>query len=114
MEAITIYYSKPENTREAWLGTLAIDAKNVDATHTKVGEFFVTDEDLMDLNTQQMLGKAWTQFQAENWSPNGEARELIRELGLAHTSMSVGDVLVFEGRVYAVAGIGFNFVGKAA
>ena len=35
-------------------------------------------------------------MQGENWSPNGEATELIRLLGLHHTSMSVGDVLYRE------------------
>lgn len=34
------------------------------------------------------------QMQGENWSPNGEARPLIKSLGLKHTSMSVGDVVV--------------------
>ena len=32
-------------------------------------------------------------MQAEFWSPNGEMREVIRKLGLSHTSMSVGDVI---------------------
>ncbi len=32
-------------------------------------------------------------MQGENWSPNGEARNLISNLGLSHTSMSVGDVV---------------------
>lgn len=33
-------------------------------------------------------------MQGENWSPNGEANELIEKLGLIHTSMSIGDVVV--------------------
>lgn len=33
-------------------------------------------------------------LQGEFWSPKGEARRLIKRMGLAHTSMSVGDVLV--------------------
>jgi len=32
-------------------------------------------------------------MQAEFWSPNGEMRDVIRKLGLSHTSMSVGDVI---------------------
>jgi hypothetical protein len=32
-------------------------------------------------------------MQGEQWSPNGEARELIELLGLRHTSMSVGDLI---------------------
>lgn len=33
----------------------------------------------------------YTQMQGEFWSPNGEARPLIKKLGLGHTSMSIGD-----------------------
>ena len=43
------------------------------------------------------LDDAFRRMQGENWSPNGEARELLRALGLTHTSMSVGDVLRDEG-----------------
>jgi len=39
------------------------------------------------------LGHAFTIMQGENWSPEGEARDLIRYHGLQHTSMSVGDIL---------------------
>lgn len=40
-------------------------------------------------------------FQGEMWSPHGEANELIRSLGLGHTSMSVGDVAIDdEGRAF--------------
>ena len=39
------------------------------------------------------LDDAFQRMQGENWSPNGEARELLQALGLRHTSMSVGDVL---------------------
>lgn len=36
---------------------------------------------------------AWVQMQSDMWSPNGEARDHIQELGLTHTSMSPGDIL---------------------
>jgi hypothetical protein len=35
-------------------------------------------------------------FQGENWSPDGEARDLVEEKGTHHTSMSIGDVVVLE------------------
>ncbi len=35
---------------------------------------------------------AWMIMQAPCWSPNGEASPRIKELGLQHTSMSMGDV----------------------
>ena len=42
------------------------------------------------------LDEVYMKMQGENWSPNGEARELIRGQGLKHTSMSVGDILLSE------------------
>ena len=36
-------------------------------------------------------------MQGEIWSPNGEARNLIRRIGMDHTSMSVGDMVCIDG-----------------
>lgn len=38
------------------------------------------------------LEDVYHKMQGEVWSPNGEASELIKELGLDHTSMSMGDI----------------------
>jgi hypothetical protein len=47
-------------------------------------------------------------MQGEVWSPNGEARGLIRSLGLQHTSMSVGDIATDEtGAAHIVDRFGF-------
>lgn len=46
-------------------------------------------------------------MQGENWSPNGEAKELIRPLGLKHTSMSVGDIISDGENYWMVAPVGF-------
>jgi len=48
-------------------------------------------------------------MQGENWSPNGEARQAVQDLGLAHTSMSVGDVVrnLDTGEWVAVSNLGF-------
>lgn len=48
---------------------------------------------LRTLEKPMDLEEAWEHQQGEIWSPNGEARPLIIEKGLAHTSMSMGDVL---------------------
>lgn len=37
------------------------------------------------------LASVFSLMQGEAWSPNGEARDLIKRKGLCHTSMSVGD-----------------------
>jgi hypothetical protein len=55
-------------------------------------------------------------MQGENWSPNGEARDLIRAKGLKHTSMSVGDVCMHlkTGITYGVIDVGFRFLPQVS
>ena len=63
---------------------------------------FVTNVDA------QSCDDAFCKMQGENWSPHGEARPLIARLGVRHTSMSVGDLLVDdEQRRWLVAPAGF-------
>lgn len=74
-------------------------------THILLGTFEA--EDLEDL---------YTRMQGENWSPNGEARELIESKGLTHTSMSVGDIAIISGvienqEIFEVGSIGWNALG---
>lgn len=54
------------------------------ASYRMVREFEVED-----------INSVFVAMQGENWSPNGEARFLIKSLGLCHTSMSVGDAVHF-------------------
>ncbi|MDD5053636.1 MAG: hypothetical protein PHO27_12950 [Sulfuricurvum sp.] len=51
-------------------------------------------------------------MQGENWSPNGEARDLILKKGLHHTSMSIGDVIGLNNQYWEVAFIGFTELPK--
>jgi hypothetical protein len=75
----------------------ATDEKELAETHTMVavGEY---DIDLCDPITeseyQTICEYLWRKYQGEVWSPNGEAAPLVEALGLSHTSMSVGDVIV--------------------
>ena len=56
---------------------------------------------------------ALDRMQADIWSPNGEALDLIQSKGLQRTSMTVGDVLVDEAdAVYLVTAIGFSRLPK--
>ena len=56
---------------------------------------------------------AWSRMQADIWSRNDEAHDLIRSKGLQHTSMSIGDVLVEENEaVYLVTATGFKWLPK--
>ncbi len=61
------------------------------------------------------LEDVFVRMQGDNWSPEGEANNLLHEKGLMHTSMSVGD-LVFDLQAntwHLVAGIGFRQVDPA-
>jgi len=68
-------------------------------THACLGTFRFLD-----------LEDGFHNMQGEIWSPHGEARALIRSLGLHHTSMSVGDVLedVEAGEFWLVENLGFS------
>lgn len=71
---------------------------NLEATHNFVKEIEAPDAEA-----------AWMAMQAENWSPNGEARDLIKNAGLQHTSMSVGDILIDErNKVWMADRFGFT------
>jgi len=54
--------------------------------------------------------QAFEMMQADRWSPNGEARDLIKNLRLHHTSMSVGDLIKEDNKHYVVQDIGFKWI----
>jgi hypothetical protein len=58
---------------------------HLDETHAHLGDIRLTD-----------LEDIYRTMQGEIWSPNGEAKELIQEKGVGHTSMSIGDVVVLQ------------------
>jgi hypothetical protein len=61
------------------------------------------------------LNQVFYEMQSEVWSPNGAARDLIRDKGLVHTSMSVGDVIVDpDGAAHLVGMFGFKNLGRAS
>lgn len=76
------------------------DPKWLARTHIHLGSVSGTD-----------LDELFRSLQGEEWSPEGEANELIVGLGLGHTSMSVGDVIVIGDKIMVVANMGFDFVG---
>lgn len=60
------------------------------------------------------LEDVFIQMQGEMWSPNGEARQAIRDFQLDHTSMSIGDVVenLDDGTWSEVLGFGFQDITK--
>jgi hypothetical protein len=66
-------------------------------------------KDIAADNREDVLSR----MRADIWSPKGEALDLLQSKGLAHTTMTIGDVLVDEDdAVYLVTAIGFSLLAK--
>lgn len=93
-----VWYARPESFRAGVTGELDI-GPTLPQTHILLGKVAETDPESL-----------YMALQGEVWSPRGEARSLIMSKGLAHTSMSMGDVLVIGGQLYMVDSFGFKRV----
>jgi hypothetical protein len=95
-----VWYMKPSFLRGV-VGS-SPDLNNLPATHVHL-------KDIEADNQEDALSR----MRAENWSPNGEALDLLQSKGLQHTTMTIGDVLVDESdAIYLVTGIGFSLLPK--
>lgn len=106
-----VWYMKPEFFRDGIMGHKWLvernqvpDLTNLEKTHVLLREIEAGG-----------LEDAFRIQQGEIWSPNGEARPLIEEKGLRHTSMSVGDIIRYPdtGSVWIVDSVGFEYLGDA-
>jgi len=87
-----------------------VDLRDLAKTHVILGNGVSEDFSNEDL---------FSRLQGENWSPNGEANPMIGRLGLWHTSMSVGDLVLRPDPedstrylVFGVDSIGFRRLGS--
>lgn len=99
MTTFRVHYMKPEHFRDFILGQRAPEIATLSDTHVY----------LMDVEASE-IEDVFLHCQGEVWSPNGEARSLILSKGLAHTSMSVGDVVEEDGRFWHVCPVGFRLL----
>jgi hypothetical protein len=84
-----LYARRPTFHPSGEFGTPLLTSATLRSTHVRLCE---VETDSLD--------DAWRQMQGENWSPYGDARPLLKRLGLSHTSMSVGDVVQDEDGIY--------------
>lgn len=103
MHRYRIYYMKPDHFRTFSCGVKFVEKgilpkkDSLERTHTF----------LKELNAEN-FEDVFVMMQADNWSPYGEGRRLIRSKGLCHTSMTVGDIIETEcGDLFMVDSIGF-------
>ena len=95
-----VWYMKPSFFRGI-VGN-SPDPNDLSATHVHLKDIEAGSRD-----------DALDRMQADIWSPNGEAHDLIQSKGLQHTSMTIGDLLVDEADVvHQVTAIGFSRLSK--
>jgi len=98
-----IWYFKDGMSRDLMMGHEWLSKYNklpnkndLTATHACLGSVAETDPD-----------EIFMVMQGEHWSPRGEARDLIKNLGLSHTSMCIGDVIQVGDKFLFVDSWGF-------
>lgn len=98
-----VWYWKEDAGRDMMMGKNFLlkhgkmpDPNNLAATHVKIGSVKETHPE-----------KVFHMMQGEIWSPEGQARNMIRASGTGHTSMSVGDIVVVNGEAMMVDRFGF-------
>lgn len=111
---VEIWYARPAAQRDLIMGSQfwsdfpqSVDDKltvdELKESHVLLGTIDIDSS----METRRRLEKAYQAMRAENWSPRGEAREMIKSKGLQHTTMSVGDIVRLEDSVHIVDTIGF-------
>jgi hypothetical protein len=75
--------------------------ETLEQTHVQIGTLRETNPD-----------KVFSMMQGENWSPQGEARDMINKSGTGHTSMSVGDIMKVGSTYLMVDRFGFHDISK--
>ena len=102
MKNYDIYYSK--NPEDALICVLKGELPKLTISDLKNTHIYLKRIKAISLEDVFM------QMQEENWSPNGEARGIIKSKGLKHTSMSVGDVVreIETDTVYRCAAFGWE------
>lgn len=99
-----VWYWKDDMGRDMMMGKNFLikynkmpDPANLAATHVKLGSVKETNPE-----------KVFHMMQGEMWSPEGQARDFIQASGTGHTSMSVGDIVVVNGKAQMVDRFGFT------
>lgn len=105
MERFFVYYRREPTFR------LNPDLRNLIVRDFNTGEVYIEVSEYTFISTQfaNTVDEVFHRMQGDNWSPKGEARGLIGALGLQHTSMSVGDLIVSEdGMIYECDNAGWE------
>lgn len=98
-----IWYMHPDSFRKLSMGPKFLEKQGEMPTVRDIIDTHILLGHIKETN----LDKIYKIMQGEFWSPRGEARSLLRKMGLQHTSMSVGDIIKSKGKYYMVDNSGF-------
>lgn len=105
MKSWDVYFMKPDYVQNGIIGHAWCKENNCLPDRRALGKTHA----YLKMVEAEGLNDLFNKMQGEQWSPNGEARKLIEEKGLNHTSMSTGDVVIDEeGTVWMVDLIGWK------
>jgi hypothetical protein len=105
-----VWYFRPGVARDIMMGLSWLQEQvpeaypepyNLAKTHIMLGRVSGEDPE-----------KLFHDLQGDFWSPDGEARGLIESVGLNHTSISVGDILVVKGAALFCDTAGWVNIGR--
>lgn len=104
-----IWYWLSDNARDYMMGYdflkkqgTEVTPETIPTTHALIGRIRETDPE-----------KIFSMMQGDSWSPEGQARDMIKRSGTGHTSMSVGDVIRVGNKWLMVDRYGFKDIGGA-
>jgi hypothetical protein len=112
MPTYEVWYMKPESFRDMIMGSKFVEEHAPEVFSKMTWDLSKTHTFLKEIDASGPE-EAFHKMQAENWSPNGEARELILSLGLGHTSMTSGDILRSPNHTLFAEWIGFTDLGPS-
>lgn len=88
-------YYRPGDT-EIWYlksgaSTNNVDLENLYRTHAMIGTLAETDPETV-----------FSMMQSENWDTDASAESMLNELGVKHSSMTTGDVIVVDNTAHII------------
>ena len=99
-------YYRPGDTEiwylKAGVNTDNVDLENLYRTHAMIGTLAETDPETI-----------FSMMQSENWDTDNAAESMLDDLGVKHSSMRTGDVIVVGDTAHVIQDNGINAVELA-
>jgi len=102
-----IWYWKEDFARDAMMGPAFLAKRGIMPTPETIKDNYALIGKIAETRPE----KIFMMMQGDMWSPEGQARNMIRASGTGHTSMSVGDIIKIGNDYHMVDRFGFHKLG---